>query len=94
MIVEIASPGVQYRRDGWLCIEVSRRCRDFKQRGSAEPREQAIYDLGVGARYLAQFRRKRKDDVEVRHWQDERGAFLEPTGLIERLALWAVTIAT
>ena len=93
MVIEVLSPGVQYRGETDLGAEVLGVGGDLRER-LGRGREQQAVDLGlVLVGDGADLRRQREHDVEVRHRQQLGLARLQPCLRRRPLALRAMPIA-
>jgi len=94
VVDQILSPGVQDREEADLGAQVLRVCADGAQCVSRGGEQQIINHRLVLVRNGRDLLGQREDDVEVLAVQELRLATLDPLCPSERLALWAVPIAT
>jgi hypothetical protein len=91
---QVASPRVQDAGDGELGAEMARIAPELEQRGGGASKESVEDEIGIDQRESAQLPGQGEDDVKGVGGQHARHALCDPAGLVERLALWTVPVAT
>ncbi len=91
--LEVLSPRMEDRSETDLGSEVLLVAGDALERLCCGTKEHGVQQPLVAERERTKFLGESEDDMEVVDWQEPCSSFVEPFGLFEALALWAVTIA-